>query len=237
MKHIKNIFVGFLIGAGAILPGISSGVFCVIFGIYDKLVDSVLNFFKDIKKNITFLLPIGIGGFVGVIVLGNLLKYLFATFPIQTNMIFIGFILGSVPKLFKTANKKKSFHLHYIIYTIITFAIAIFLLQLENYLSVSNYITSSSVLFLILSGFLMSVGLVVPGVSSTVILMILGVYTIYLDAIAGINLSILIPMGIGLVIGGIIFLNLIQYSLENHYTKTYYSIIRICIRFYFSFIS
>lgn len=237
MKHIKNIFVGFLIGAGAILPGISSGVFCVIFGIYDKLVDSVLNFFKDIKKNITFLLPIAIGGFIGVIILGNLLKYLFATFPIQTNMIFIGFILGSVPKLFKTANKEKSFHLHHLLYTIITFGIAIFLIQLENHLPASTYITSSNLLFLILSGFLMSVGLVVPGVSSTVILMVLGVYTIYLDAIAALSLSILIPMGVGLVIGAIIFLNLIQYFLENHYTKTYYCIIRICTRLGFSFIS
>lgn len=106
MKQFKNIFVGFLIGAGAILPGISSGVFCVIFGIYDKLINSILGFFKNIKKNIAFLLPIGIGSFLGVVFFGKLLKYLFSTFPIQTNMVFIGFILGSVPKLFHTANQK-----------------------------------------------------------------------------------------------------------------------------------
>lgn len=71
----------------------------------------------------------------------------------------------------------------------------------------------------------MSIGLVVPGVSSTVILMILGVYTIYLDGIASINLSVLIPMGIGLIIGGFLFLKMINFSFHKFYTQTYYSII------------
>ena len=60
LSFIKDIFKGICIGAGAILPGISSGVFCVILGIYDKLVSSVLNLFKDFKKNFLYLLPFGI---------------------------------------------------------------------------------------------------------------------------------------------------------------------------------
>ena len=66
MKFILDVIKGVFIGSGAILPGISSGVFCIIFGIYEKLVDSILNIFKDFKKNFAFLFPIALGGIIGV---------------------------------------------------------------------------------------------------------------------------------------------------------------------------
>ena len=70
----------------------------MIFGIYEKLVDCVLNFFKDIKNNIKFLLPILIGIFIGAVIFGNLLRFLFNNFDVQTKFCFIGLILGSIPK-------------------------------------------------------------------------------------------------------------------------------------------
>ena len=85
--------------------------------------------------------------------------------------------------------------------------------------------TTSNTLFLVLSGFVMSAGVVVPGVSSTVLLMILGTYETYLNAISTVNLSILFPMGIGLTIGGLLFLKLIQFLLKTHFSETYYTII------------
>ena len=107
---MKSFFIdslkGIALGAGAILPGISSGVLCVIFGIYEKLLDSILYFFKDIKKNFRFLLPIFIGIFVGVLIFSNFLQYFLITFPIQTNSIFIGLILGTIPSLLETLKKE-----------------------------------------------------------------------------------------------------------------------------------
>ena len=143
-------------------PGISSGVLCVIFGIYDKLIDCVLGFFNDIKKNIMFLLPISIGGIFGVIIFGNLLKTLFYLYPIQTKFAFIGLILGCVPNLVKIANSKKGFRLHYLFYTIFSFVLTLFLIILENHLSTYTFNISPNVLFLVLSGFIMSIGVVVP---------------------------------------------------------------------------
>lgn len=210
---------------GAILPGISSGVLCVVFGIYEKLVDSVLNFFKDIKTNSKFLMPIIIGIGIGVILFGNLLKFLYNNFQIQTQFCFIGLILGSLPSLFNTANKKGGFRLHYLIYTIATFLFTIVLLFIEKNFSYCNMLQNTSFLFLVFAGFIMSIGVVIPGVSSSVLLMILGIYSIYLSAISTINLYILVPMGIGLVIGGLIFLILIKFCLEKFYAQTYYSII------------
>lgn len=224
MKFILDCIKGIAIGAGAILPGISSGVLCVIFGIYDKLVDSVLDFFEDIKSNFRFLFPIIIGICIGVVLFGNILKAIFALYPIQTNFAFIGLILGCVPNLFKIANSKTGFRLHYLIYTAITFIVTIFLLVLENSFNSTNC-TSTNVLFLILSGFIMSAGIVIPGISSTVLLMILGTYETYLNAISIVDLSILLPIGIGLIGGGFLFLKLTQYLIREYFCQTYYSII------------
>lgn len=238
MSFIKDCLKGVCIGAGAILPGISSGVLCVIFGIYDKLVESVLGIFHDFKKNFLFLLPLGIGSLIGIILLGKLLKLLFSSFPMPTNYAFIGLILGSIPLLAKKINAQKGFRLHYLFYTFLAFMIGLLAILLEKYISfftenhnlldtLSTNITpfSSAFFLLMISGFFMSIGLVVPGVSSTLILMCFGIYNIYLDAVSTLNLSILIPLGIGAVIGGIIFLKIIKYLLEHYYMQTFYSII------------
>lgn len=146
---------------GAILPGISSGVLCVIFGIYEKLLDSVLNFFKDVKGNTKFLFPILIGVGIGIIIFGNLLRFLFNNFTTGTLFCFIGIIIGGIPTLIKTANKKSKFRLHYIIYTLFTFLFTLLLIYIENNISPNTH-NSISFLYLVLAGFIMSIGVVVP---------------------------------------------------------------------------
>ena len=149
LSFIKDIFKGICIGAGAILPGISSGVFCVILGIYDKLVSSVLNLFKDFKKNFLYLLPFGIGAFIGIVLFGNLLKFLYTSYPMQTKYSFIGLILGSIPLMIKDVHKSRAFKKKYILYTIIAFLIGTIMVILEkNNFSLSSIfgITANSLL-------------------------------------------------------------------------------------------
>ena len=122
MKFFKDFFKGILIGAGAILPGISSGVLCVIFGIYESLLNCVFNFFKNIKQNFKFLFPLVVGGLVGIIIFGNILKYLFFAYPIQIKFIFIGLILGSIPAIFKEGTSKEKFKPQYLIFTLFSFS-------------------------------------------------------------------------------------------------------------------
>ena len=109
LRFFKDFIKGIAIGSGAILPGISSGVICVIFGIYETLLNCVLNFFKNVKQNFKFLFPIVLGIFFGIIIFGNILKYVFYAYPIQTKFIFIGLILGNIPALIKKACKKEHF--------------------------------------------------------------------------------------------------------------------------------
>jgi len=230
MKHFFRYIVGILIGAGAILPGISSGVICVVCGIYEKLLNCVLNIFKDWKKNFIYLFPIGLGIITGIILFGNILKYLFNTFNMPTCFAFMGLILGSSSLIIKQINVKKNLLLH-ILYFILTLSISLFLffIELKSNTFSSNASCVPSHFKLIISGFFMSAGIVIPGVSSSVILMLVGIYETYLDAVSNFNLLILIPMGIGVLTGSFIFLKTIKFLLDNFKTYTYFSIIGFAI--------
>lgn len=173
LKKLKDFFIGILLGAGAILPGVSSGVLCVIFGIYDKLVNSIFGLFKDFKQNFIYLFPIAFGGFIGVLSVGNILENLFSSYPVQTSFCFIGLILGSIPILIKKVNSEYTFKLRYLLFSIFSFLVAYFLVILENKMNFSNITNGFSYQFLVLAGILMSIGIVVPGVSNTLILMCL----------------------------------------------------------------
>ncbi|MCI8383666.1 MAG: DUF368 domain-containing protein [Clostridia bacterium] len=156
MKFLSNCLKGVAIGSGAILPGISSGVFCVIFGIYEKLLDSILNFFSDTKNNFKFLFPLLVGGILGMILFGNILNYCFFEFPIQTKSIFIGLILGSIPALFKDVHSKYETKFSYWFFFLLALLLGISCIFLEHTLTIQTF-EQVSFFYLILCGFLMSV--------------------------------------------------------------------------------
>jgi len=225
MNSLSNFIKGIFIGAGAILPGISSGVICMILGLYEKLLDSVLNFFKDIKKNIKFLFPIISGTLIGIILFSGIILYCFNVIPCQTKSLFIGLLLGSIYILSKSTinNSNKYNNISFFV----CFIVGIGLIYLENIINFSSeYVVNQfSALFLILSGFFMSIGIVVPGVSSTIILMLLGVYSTYLSAISIVNMTVLFPMFIGVSIGSIVFMKIIQILLNKYHSQTMFGII------------
>ena len=224
MNFISNFIKGIAIGAGAILPGISSGVLCVIFGIYERLLNSILDFFKNIKKNLKFLLPIFLGSIIGVLLFSKILNFLLYAFPIQTRSTFVGLILSSIPSLIKDVNRKQKFKLRYILYLLFALFLGILTVFIEKNLSIASN-SSFNYFYLILCGFLMSIGIVVPGISSTIILMLLGVYSTYLTSISALYLPILLPMGIGLLLGSFIFMKLTKICLDKFYAQTFYTII------------
>lgn len=156
MSFFINLSIGIAIGAGAILPGISSGVLCVIFGIYEKLLDSILNFFHDVKRNFKFLFPILIGISFGIILFSNFLNYFLYQFPIQTKSIFIGLILGSIPMLLKEVNKKQVCKPYYFFFFLLALIFGIGCIFLEKYLTIQS-IENITFSYLVLCGFLMSI--------------------------------------------------------------------------------
>lgn len=228
-KFFYNFLIGILIGFGAILPGVSSGVFCVIFGIYESLISCISNFFKDIRRNFSFLFPIGLGAFVGIIFFGNIIKYFFLSYNTYSCYAFIGLILGTIPALYRQAciGYPKFIDIKKIIPIFLSFLFGIILIIIEKYFNLNLLVSSlaTNTWYLIFAGFVMSVGIVVPGISNTVILMCLGVYTQYITAIANIDLSILLPLSIGLFFGCVLWIKIIKYLFEKHHQITSFCII------------
>lgn len=228
MQALSNFIKGIFIGLGAILPGISSGVICMVVGLYEKLLNSALNFFKDIKNNLKFLLPITSGAIIGIILFSKIILYCFNIIPCQTKSLFIGLLLGSIYILTKQnmdnyIKNNKSVSTSFFI----CFLIGLGLIYLEYFMNIGTSSTSAefNALFLILSGFLMSIGIIVPGISSTIILMLLGVYNTYLNALSTIDISILIPMILGIGIGSILFMKITQILLNKFHSETMFGII------------
>lgn len=202
------------------------GVFCVIFGLYEKLLNSFLHFFRDIKKNTIFLLPIIAGALTGIFLLSNILQIAFDNFYIITSYIFMGLILGSVPLVVKQSKTHK-ITLTHIMCLVLSLSFSLYLIVLEN--GSIKLLSSFSIYYLILAGFLMSAGIVIPGISKTAILMMMGVYSSYLSAISTLNFSILIPMGIGLILGGIVFMLIINFLFCYLKSYTYFLILGFVI--------
>ena len=215
-----------LIGAGAILPGISSGVFLVVFGLYEKIINAILHFFKDIKKNFIFLFPIIIGALLSVFLFSKILLFAYKEYSIYTSYAFIGLILGSVPAIKKQANIVKPNYLHIMCF-ILSFVFSIYLIVIKK--GNTYNIPSFSYYYLIIAGGLMSAGIIIPGVSKTAILIMLGLYSNYLTAISTFNFSFLFPIGIGLVLGCIIFMYIINYLFSRFKSYTYFLILGFVI--------
>ena len=222
MTFILDVIKGFFIGAGAILPGISSGALCICFGLYEKLIKAILSFFSNIKENIRFLLPIVLGIFAGIFTFSNLLKFLYTNYSTYAKFFFAILIIASVPRIIKETQVKK-FKVQYILSFLITFSLGIYMVFLEN---ISIDIDSEiSFISLLLAGIAMSFGVVIPGVSSTIILLLLGKYNIYLTALSRFDIQILFPLGIGLLIGSLALLYLIKLLLEKYKAITYFGIL------------
>lgn len=225
MKTIILILKGFIIGLAKVIPGVSGAVLAISMGLYDKAIMAITEFFNDVKKNTLFLLPIGIGVIFAMIIGSNIVSFALNKYYVITMLFFIGLIMGSIPTIYNKINKSKKG----IIIAILSF-ITMFLLSISNI--DNNYIIKNNVFdyfMYFLSGIMDAVGTVVPGVSSTALLMIIGTYDIIINSIASItvidlftnNFVILSIYSIGMVLGIIIVSLIINYLFKKYNSNTY----------------
>lgn len=233
MKHLINFIKGMLIGIANLIPGVSGGTMAVSMGVYEEIIDSIGNFFKKFKetfvKNMVFLIPIVLGAGVGVIAFSKLLDYLLKYHEAYTKFAFMGLILGSIPFIFKKSNEK-GFKKSYIIPFIITLAIGGGLCLLEHFGVTGSQVTSfdlnaGNAILLVIYGFIAAASMVIPGISGSFILLLLGVYSAVLSAVSNLQILILIPFAIGVGLGILLMSKLINYLLEHFHGLTYYAIL------------
>ena len=234
MSNIILIIKGLIIGFAKVMPGVSGAILALSMGVYDKGIMAIINFFKDPKKNFNFLFYLGLGILISIILGSRVVYFLITNYYTMTMFLFIGLIFGSSSKLFKKGDKTYKG----IFITIITFIGLTYLslMNIHNNIATSNSVYISVYIYII-SGLLDAFGMIVPGISSTSLLMIIGTYDNILYTISNIvnynnfisNMSIMFPYLFGIFIGIVITSILVNYMFKKHYNITFSFIIGVIL--------
>ena len=215
---MRNFLKGIIVGIGGIAPGLSGSVLLVIFGLYQKTVNAIGTLFKDFKKNILFLIPLFLGFGVGVIIFSKIVDYFLNNFEMYTRFAFLGLVIGTIPLFYKEVKKEGFDKKYYIL--IIAAAICGFSLFFVNK-DFFPQVTNPNLFQSVILGVAVAGSSIVPGVDSAVILSSLGLYELYVSSLASLNFSILIPAGVGLVVGALVISFIINKLIKRFYTATF----------------
>lgn len=235
MKSIILVIKGFFIGIANVIPGVSGGTIALIVGLYEKLINTISHFTKNIKENILFILPIGIGMLLSILIASGIIDSSYKNFPLATTLFFIGLVLGGVPFSYKKIKNKKNISNWFIF--LITFSLVIIMALLNgtetfNTVSLEN-LNLFDYIKLFLIGVIASGTMIIPGVSGSLVLMLLGYYYPIINLIKelthfnnlGNNIVLALVFGLGIIIGIIGFAKLIELLFKKYENKTYYGVL------------
>lgn len=227
------VIKGFIMGVANIIPGVSGGTLAITLGIYEKLINTISHFFKNLKDNIIYLACVGIGMVLSILLLSKGISYSLENYTLITKLFFIGLILGGVPLIYKKI--KNQITLSNVIIFLISFGIviAMTLTNAGNNEIVLTNLNIGGYLLLFLVGMITSATMVIPGISGSFVLMLLGYYQPILNTISDLtsfnniwsDILILLPFGIGVIVGFVLVAKLIEYLFNKFEIKTYYGIL------------
>lgn len=221
-----RLIKGTLIGIGAILPGLSGGVMMVIFGIYEPLLRFIANIRVNFFKNLRFFIPVGIGMALGIVGFSAVVEYAFEHYAAQFIWLFIGFISGTFPSLFRAAGKygRKPFHWIFLAATAVGTFYFMHWMQ-----TVSSVSMTPSFGAWILSGVLIGLGVVVPGMSPSNFLIYLDLYQAMASGIRQLDFGVIIPLALGVILCIFAFAKLVSWLFNKAYTFMYHFILAVVI--------
>ncbi|MFI3114655.1 MAG: DUF368 domain-containing protein [Clostridia bacterium] len=223
---MKNLLYGMIIGIANIIPGVSGGTMAVILNVYDKIISSVSNLKSDFKNSVKFLAPIGIGAVFGIVLFAKIVTFFLNTFETATMLAFSGLIFGSIPMIKNKALESKKSVSGYI-----SFAIALIIMLVMSFSSVSEsttVITSLTVetfIVLFFASVISAGSMIIPGISGSFVMLLLGIYSSILSAVSTLNIPVLIPVGLGCLVGILAFIRLIDFLFKKYHNETYMAIL------------
>ena len=237
MKNIILMIKGVVIALANIIPGVSGGTLMITLGVYEQIIDIISHPFKNLKNNWKFILFIGIGAVLGILGFSKLISYCLDKFPLATPLFFIGLILGGLPLLFRKVKVKDNIKVSNIIIFLITFGIVLAFAIIRNNgvgdtaVTLTTNFKGISLLFLV--GMVAASSMIIPGISGSLMLMLLGYYDPIIKVVSnltkfdmlGENLKVLVPFGLGIVVGIVLVAKLIEYLLKKFEIKTYFGVI------------
>ncbi len=207
-----------------LLPGVSGGTCAIILGIYDRLIKAVGSLTKDFKNNVLFLLTVLIGGGIGVVCFSWIVSYLLDNFGLFMNFLFMGAVLGTVPIIYRQSGAKG------VKFTDLIFAALGMLISVgialipKNLLSVQSVSGIGDAAILFAAGFGVAVALVLPGISVSHTLLVIGIYDRFVTAVKTLDVLYVLPVGLGCLVGIFATTGFLDY-LMTKYTRAVYMVI------------
>lgn len=235
--NVLLILKGFVLGIANVIPGVSGGTLAITLGIYERMIEAISHFFKNFKDNLKFVLFLGIGILISLALFSNVIGFCLDNYPFATILFFIGIILGGMPLLFKkvkgTGNAKNG------IIFMITFGVVMamtFMSAGDKVISLDTLNVGKSI-SLFFSGMIASASMLLPGISGSFVLMLIGYYHPIVNAIRSLtkfenlfhNVIVLGIAGVGILLGIVLAAKLIEYLLDKFEIPTYYGIIGFVI--------
>lgn len=200
----RNVFRGMAMGTSDIIPGVSGGTIAVLLGIYDQFINAISGITtREWKKHVPFLLTLGLGMISAILILSHAVEWLLVEYPEPTNFFFLGLIAGILPFLLKEANSHGTFKTKHIVVFLFG-AVLVASMAFFKPVEVGNPIetlTLMSIIGLFLAGASASMAMLLPGISGSFILLIMGVYHTAINAITSMNLPIIFVIGSGIAFG------------------------------------
>lgn len=240
MKNILLVIKGFIMGIANIIPGVSGGTLALTLGIYEDFIGAISHFFRNIKKHVKFLLPIFIGILLSVITMSNVISTCFDQYPIPTTLFFMGLVIGGIPMLLKRVkNTKEKKQVSSYVIALITFSIVMIMAFSEQIFGsgLGNVSFSNMAVFdyviLFFVGLIAAATMVIPGVSGSLVLMLLGYYLPIIGVLKeltkfenlGPNLLVAFVFGVGVLVGIVAISKVIEFLLEKFEAKTFFGVI------------
>lgn len=243
MKKIKeNIILGvkgFIMGIANIIPGVSGGTLALTLGIYERFIGAISHFFSNLTENIKFLLPIAIGLGLAILSMSRVIDYSYEHFPIPTTLFFVGLVIGGIPMLYhKVKGKKEGKQISSWIILLMTFSLVIVMAFADQLFGTTAKVNLSGLdlwgyIILFFVGMIAAATMVIPGVSGSLVLMLLGYYYPILKVVKsltkfenlGENIMIAGIFGVGVLVGIVLISKIIEFLLKKFETKTYYGVL------------
>lgn len=222
LRFVKGMFIG----SGFILPGVSGGALAAIFGIYERIIRFLANITKNFKENVLFFIPVGLGALTGIVILSFGVSFLLGNFETIILWFFVGCIVGTAPSLWKEAGKQGRSQKDYMILSV-SFLLGLILLFLGKQ-SFSGAVDPSFIAWFI-SGALIALGVLVPGLSPSNFIVYMGLYTAMADGFKSLDLSVIIPIGIGGLVTVLLLSKVIEAIFERYYSYFFHFIVGIVL--------
>ena len=224
---IARVIKGIVIALGFILPGISGGVLAAILGIYERMISFLAHPFKDFKENVLYFIPVAIGMLLGIGLFSYPIEYLLENYQVYVLWSFAGAIIGTVPSLLKESTRESDRDKIDLVWFWTTFILSGVGLYVLNFVVGS---LSTSFASFVLAGALLALGVLVPGLSPSNLLLILGLYAPMLTGFKSFDLlGTFLPIGIGAGATLVIFSKLMDHALNNYHSRVYHFIIGIVL--------